>query len=342
MNDAAKPSEDLVKILGVLAEGGNLKTEQTQAAMSILLSGEASPTQIGAFLMGLRVKGETVEEISGLVTAMRAASLKVTPQRDDLVDLCGTGGDGSGSFNISTAASLVVAGAGCGVAKHGNRSASSLCGSADVLEALGVPIDLDAEGAAKAIDEHGFAFLFARTYHPAMRFVGGPRSELRFRTVFNILGPMTNPATVRRQLIGVYHDGLRDTMANVLKSLGSEKVWVVHGHGGLDELSISGPTKITALHSGQMHVFSITPEDAGLQSHKLSELVGGDASVNARILQEVLGGKKGAHRDAVLLNAGAAIVVAGAEKEITAGVGRAAESIDSGAALACLDRARGR
>jgi anthranilate phosphoribosyltransferase len=219
----------LQKALARLAEKQSLDSVEARGAMAELLAGKATPAQIGAFLMGLRLKGETVEEISGLVQGMRDAALKVETSRPDVMDVVGTGGDGSGSFNLSTAAALVVAGAGVPVAKHGNRSASSRCGSADVLEALGVKIDLSPEEAKMSLEEHGFAFLYARTYHPAMRHVAGPRSELKLRTVFNILGPMTNPAGVKVQLLGVFDTDLRRVVARVLKSLGSERVWVVHG-----------------------------------------------------------------------------------------------------------------
>ncbi len=330
----------LVDTLHCLAEGRSLNRVEAEAAMGALLSGEATPAQIGAFLMGLRFKGETVEEIVGLVQGMREASVKLKPSRDDAVDVVGTGGDGSGSFNLSTAAALVVAGAGIPVAKHGNRSASSLCGSADVLEALGVKIDLTPEEAARAIDDIGFAFLFARSYHPAMRHVAVPRGELKMRTVFNILGPMTNPARVKYQLLGVFDDSLRPVVAEVLRNLGSERVWVVHGDGGLDEISISGPTRVTAVEPDGDREFEVTPEDAGLDRHAIESLKGGDAARNADIMEAVLAGEKGAYRDAVILNAAGALVVQGGAADLREGSERAAEAIDSGGASRILGALR--
>jgi len=326
--------------LSLLGRGESLTSDQARAAMGELLAGAATPAQIGAFLMGLRVKGETVDEITGLVGGMREAAVKVSPRRQDVVDLCGTGGDGSGTFNISTAASLITAAAGAPVAKHGNRSASSLCGSADVLEALGVPIEMDPNGVERAIDELGFAFLFARTYHPAMRHVAGPRSELKMRTVFNILGPMTNPAGVRRQLLGVFDDALRPVMAGVLRQLGSESVWVVHGEGGLDEISIAGVTSVTVVDASGEREMEVAPEDAGLPRHDLAAIQGGDARANAAIIENVLGGSASPHRDAAVLNAGAALAVQGSAATLREGTEQAAAAIDSGRARELLDSLR--
>lgn len=335
-----EPRTSVVESLGLLAAGKSLPAEQAREVMGEILSGGVTPAQIGAFLMGLRLKGETADEITGLVQAMRQASVKVETRRRDLVDLCGTGGDGSGTFNISTAAALVVAGAGSPVAKHGNRSASSLCGSADVLEALGVPIELPPEAAARAIDEIGFGFLFARQYHPAMRHVAGPRGDLRFRTVFNILGPMTSPAGVKRQLLGVFDDAIRPLMARVLRRLGSERVWIVHGEGRLDEVSIAGRTRVTALEASGDREFEVVPEDAGLPRHELDTIRGGDARRNAEILEKLLRGQPGAHRDAALLNAAAALVVHGQAADLKEGVERAAEAVDSGRALRVVESLR--
>lgn len=334
------PAFALEDALALLASRESLSREQARSAMTRLLQGEATSAQIGAFLMGLRLKGETLEEITGLVEAMRDACVKIRPRRSRTLDLCGTGGDGSGTFNISTGASLVVSGAGGAVAKHGNRSASSVCGSADVLEELGVPLNLPREKAERALDEVGYAFLFAPQYHPAMRHVAGPRRELRIRTVFNILGPLSSPAGVKRQLVGVFDDSLRPIVARVLRNLGSERVWAVHGNGGLDELSIAGPTMVTEATEAGEREFEVTPEDAGLPRHPLESLKGGDARRNAEILQKVIRGEEGPHRDAVVLNAAAGLVVEGSARDLRAGVALAAEAIDRGAALGILEALR--
>jgi len=313
--------------------------------MAILLAGEATPAQIGAFLMGLRVKGETEDEVVGLVESMRAASVKIAPEREYLVDLCGTGGDGSGTFNISTAASLVVAGAGAAVAKHGNRSASSQCGSADVLESLGVPIDLSPDRVQLSIEKNGFGFLFARAYHPAMKHVAPVRGELRIRTVFNFLGPLTSPAGVECQLVGVSDDGFRPTLARVLERLGTRHAWVVHGEGGLDELTIAGATSVTEVGprvSGKASLkeLSIRPEDCGVESGSLEALQGGDAATNARIIEKILQGEPGPCRDAVVLNAAAALFVSARARDLREGAERARDAIDSGSAREVLEALR--
>lgn len=324
-----------------LAQKQDLNRGQARAVMDVLLTGKATPAQIGAVLMGLRLKGVEREEFAGLVEGMRQASLKVTPERDVLVDLCGTGGDGSGTFNISTAAALVVAASGVGVAKHGNRSASSKCGSADVLEALGIPIDLSPERATQCIEELGFAFLFARQYHPAMKHVGGVRQELKTRTVFNFLGPLTNPAGVKRQLLGVSDDSVRELLADASRLSGSERVWVVHGEGGLDELTIAGESHVTEATPEGLEEFTVSPEQAGLSRASLETLAGGDAKVNAEILEKIFAGETGPRRDVVLLNAGAALVVAGVRPDLRAAVECAAGAIDSGAAAELLAKLRG-
>jgi anthranilate phosphoribosyltransferase len=325
-----------------LAEGRSLDSAEARAAMAELLAGKATAAQIGAFLMGLRLKGETVDEITGLVRGMRDAGLKVKTSRPDVMDIVGTGGDGSGSFNLSTAAALVVAGAGVPVAKHGNRSASSRCGSADVLEALGVEIDLAPREAEKDLEEIGFTFLYARTYHPAMRHVAGARGELRLRTVFNILGPMTNPAGVKTLLLGVFDTGLRAVVARVLRSLGSERVCVVHGEGGLDEISIVGSTRVTSVSPAGDEELEVTPEDGGLERCSVEDIRGGDAQRNARIMESVLRGDAGPYRDAVLLNAAGALVVHGTAADLREGVQRARDAIDGGGALRLLDKVRGK
>jgi anthranilate phosphoribosyltransferase len=266
--------------------------------------------------------------------------VRVEPAREGLVDLCGTGGDGSGSFNISTTAALVVAGADVPVAKHGNRSASSQCGSADVLEALGVPIDLEPDAVKRSIEDIGFGFLFAPRHHPAMRFVGPSRKQLKLRTVFNILGPMTNPAGVTLQMIGVFDPAVRETMGRVLRQLGSERVWVLHGDGGLDEASIEGTTRVFAFDEDGEREFEITPEDAGIGRSPLSSLKGGDAATNAAIVEKILDGETGPHRDAVLLNAGVALVVSGKASDVKEGAMIAAEAIDGGGARRILEALR--
>jgi anthranilate phosphoribosyltransferase len=330
-------SERLRAALARVLSNASLSRAEARGAMEAILAGEATPAQIGGLLAGLRLKGETADEIAGFVEAMRAAAVPVAPGRRDLIDLCGTGGDGAGTINISTAAALIAAAAGAGVAKHGNRSASSRCGSADVLESMGLRLDLTPQESAAQIDALGFAFLFAPSHHPAMRHAGGPRRELGTRTVFNILGPLSNPAGVRRQLIGVFDDGVRARMVEVLQALGSERVWVVHARveaggreQGLDEISICGPTRVTALDRGRIEDFEVVPEDAGLARAPLESLRGGDAAANARALEAVFAGERGPHRDAALLNAGAALVIAGLAAALREGVERAAAAVDAG------------
>jgi len=334
------------RALETLASGSRLGTDGARFAMEAILAGAATPAQIGAFLMAMRLQGETPDEIAGLVQAMRAASVRLDPPCDDAIDLCGTGGDGSGTINISTGAALVAAAAGARVAKHGNRSASSRSGSADALEAMGIPIDLPPERARAAIDELGFAFLFAPSYHPAMRHAAGPRKELGIRTVFNILGPLTNPAGVRRQLLGVYEDRLRPLMAGALGALGAERAWIVHSRrpdgGGLDEIGLSGPTWVTALDRGSLRDMEIVPEDAGLARAPAAGLLGGDPTQNARCLEGVLAGARGPERDAILLNAAAALVVAGRARDLKEGAQAAAGAIDSGRAKALVEDLRRR
>jgi anthranilate phosphoribosyltransferase len=336
----------LREALGALAEGRELGRAGARAAMEAILAGEATQAQLGAFLMGLRLRGETAAEVAGFVEAMREASLRVECRFAAAIDLCGTGGDGAGTVNISTGAALVAAAAGARVAKHGNRAASSRAGSADVLEALGVPIDLDPAAAARALAEQGFAFLFAPRYHPSMRHAAGPRRELGLRTVFNVLGPLTNPAGVRRQLLGVYSDRLRGLLAEALLALGAERVWVVHspraGGGGLDELGLEGPSRVSAVEGGAVRELEVTPEDAGLARRPGADLRGGDAAENARRLEAVLGGERGAVREAVLLNAAAALHLAGLAGDLREGAARAAEAIDSGRARALLEELRRR
>jgi anthranilate phosphoribosyltransferase len=330
----------LAEAIGRIAAGGVLERGEARAVMDEILAGKATPAQLGAFLVGLRVRGETVDEVAGFVESLRAAAVPVRPKSQGLVDLCGTGGDGLGTINISTAASLVAAAAGAPVAKHGNRSASSLCGSADVLEALGVPIELEPTQIERSIDELGFGFLFAPRHHPAMRHVAGVRRELKLRTVFNLLGPLANPAGVRRQLLGVFADELRVLMGSVLSALGVEMAWIVHGDGGIDEVSLSGPTRVTEVDAKGRRELEVAPEDAGLARRPLTELRGGDARANAAAIESVLRGEPGAPRDAVVLNAAAALVVAGKAADLPEGAARASEAIASGAARRLLDALR--
>jgi len=287
--------------------------------------------------MGLRVRGETVDEITGAVTTMRAKMLGVKAPAN-AVDIVGTGGDASGSFNISTCAAFIVAGCGVPVAKHGNRALSSKSGSADVLQALGVRIDLNADEVGHCISDAGIGFMFAPSHHPAMKNVGPTRVELGTRTIFNLLGPLSNPAGVKRQMIGTFSKHWLEPMAQVLKNLGSESIWVVHGSDGLDEITTSGPTSVAALENGKIRTFEIKPEDAGLPRHKPEALRGGDAEHNAKALLEVLKGHASPFRDVAILNAAAALIVAGKAKDLKAGAALAAKSIDSGEAEGRLDR----
>ena len=320
-----------------VATGAALSREEAAAAFEQMMSGEATPSQMGALLMALRVRGETVDEITGAVSVMRAKMLRVQAP-PDAIDVVGTGGDASGSFNISTCAALIVAGAGVPVAKHGNRALSSRSGAADVLSALGVNIDLTPDQIGLCIREAGIGFMFAPAHHPAMKNVGATRVELGTRTIFNLLGPLSNPAGVRRQMIGVFSKHWTQPLAQVLKNLGAECVWVVHGSDGLDEITTSGPTSVTALEGGAIRSFEISPEDVGLATVKPESLRGGDAQANAKAVEDVLEGKKTPLRDIAILNAAAALVVAAKVKDLKAGVERATLSLDSGEAEGRLDR----
>jgi anthranilate phosphoribosyltransferase len=292
---------------------------------------------MGGLLMAMRVRGETVDEITGAVFAMRDKMLRVNAPAD-AIDIVGTGGDASGSYNISSCASFIVAGAGVPVAKHGNRALSSRSGAADVLAALGVNIELTPDKVGRCIQEAGIGFMFAPAHHPAMKNVGPTRVELGTRTIFNLLGPLSNPAGVRRQMVGVFSRQWVEPLAHVLKNLGSESIWVVHGSDGLDEITITGPTYVAALEKGAVRTFEITPEEVGFARQKPEALRGGDAAHNAKALLDVLKGVKGPFRDVALLNAAAGLVVAGRAKDLKQGVEQAAKSVDSGAAKACLDR----
>jgi anthranilate phosphoribosyltransferase len=328
---------DLKAAIGKIASGAKLTQEEAREAFGVIMSGEATPAQIGAFLMGLRLRGETIDEISGAVATMRDKMTKVEAP-PGAIDVVGTGGDGSGSLNISTASAFVVAGAGVPVAKHGNRNLSSKSGAADTLTALGVRIDIAPELIARCIREAGIGFMFAPAHHSAMRHVGPARAELGFRTVFNLIGPLSNPAGVKKYLLGVFSPDWVEPLANVLMGLGAERAWVVHGHGGLDEISPAGETSVAAIDNGKVRTFTIKPEDAGLKPRTTDEIKGGDAPYNAKALRAVLAGEPSAYRDTVLLNAGAALVVAGLAANLAEGARLAAGIIDAGKATDRLDR----
>jgi len=316
-------------------EGHDLERLEMQAVFAAMMDGEATDVQKCALLIALRMKGETAEEITGAALAMRERVTPLDVERDGLVDTCGTGGDGRGTFNISTLAAIVAAGAGANVAKHGNRAVSSSCGSADVLAALGVHIDLDAPRMAEVLRRAGIAFLFAPKLHPAMSAVAGVRRELGVRTIFNVLGPLTNPAFARRQVLGVYNDGLTHTVARVLASLGADHALVVHSRDGLDEISVSAPTHVCEVRDGEVRSYDVDPEGIGVRQHSIDELAGGDAAQNAAIARAVLGGEDSDHRarhDIVIANAGAACYVAGLAPTIRDGVELARDSIRSGRA----------
>ena len=321
-----------------LIAGADLDRAKMRAVMEQIMSGQATDAQIGAFLVALRIKGETIDEIAGGAEVMREKATPIVTVRPDLIDTCGTGGDDSGTFNISTTVAFVACGAGLAVAKHGTRSISSQCGSSDVLTALGVNVEATPEKVGECIDEVGIGFLFAIALHGAMKHAIGPRRELATRTVFNILGPLTNPAGAKRQLLGVFDGALTEALAGVLRELGSERALVVHGSDGLDEITLTGPTQVSELRDGQVSTRQIHPGDFGLQTVSAEALKGGDADCNARILRGVLDGEEGPQRDVVLLNSAAAMVVGGRAEDITAGLEVARESIDSGKARRALDR----
>ncbi len=311
--------------------------EQASQVMAEIMEGSATPSQLAAFLVALRLKGETAQEIAGMARVMREKALRVSVH-GLLVDTCGTGGDGKGTFNVSTTAAIVAAGAGLRVAKHGNRAASGQCGSADVLEALGVKIDLGPQGVETCIREVGIGFMFAPAFHPAMKYAAPVRREIGIRTVFNILGPLTNPAGAQVQLLGVPQAALGERMAQVLGLLGSQRALVVHGEDGLDEISLTGPTRVWELKGGSVVSYTIAPEDAGLSRVPLHALKGGTAQENAATLRRVLQGGDGPIRDVVLLNAAGVLLAAGKARDLRDGVRLAAQAIDSGAALKKLER----
>ncbi|MDO8878544.1 MAG: anthranilate phosphoribosyltransferase [Pseudolabrys sp.] len=330
-------ADDFKSLIAKVATGASLTRDEAANAFDRMMSGEATPSQMGGLLMGLRVRGETVDEITGAVTTMRAKMLGVKAPAD-AVDVVGTGGDASGSYNISTCAAFIVAGCDVPVAKHGNRALSSKSGSADVLGALGVKIDLNADQVGRCIRDAGIGFMFAPAHHPAMKNVGPTRVELGTRTIFNLLGPLSNPASVKRQMIGTFSKHWIEPMAQVLNNLGSESVWVVHGSDGLDEITTVGTTSVAELKDGKIRTFEVSPEDAGLPRAKPDALKGGDADHNARALLDVLKGRPSAFRDVALLNAAAALIVAGKAKDLKEGVALAAKAVDSGEAEGRLDR----
>jgi anthranilate phosphoribosyltransferase len=329
--------DDLKSIIAKVATGATLSREEAASAFDRMMSGEATPSQLGGLLMALRVRGETIDEITGAVSAMRAKMLKVKAP-PNAIDVVGTGGDGSGSVNVSTCAALIVAGAGVPVAKHGNRALSSRSGAADVLAALGVKIDLSPVQVSRCVTEAGIGFMFAPAHHPAMKNVNPTRVELATRTIFNLLGPLSNPAGVIRQMVGVFSRQWVQPLAQVLKNLGSESVWVVHGSDGLDEITLTGPTFVAALENGAIRSFEVSPEEVGLKRVAGEALKGGDAAANAAALRSVLAGQPSAYRDVALLNAAAALVVAGRAKDLKEGLALGIQSIDGGAAAERLKR----
>jgi len=327
--------DDLKAIIGKVATGAALSREEAISAFDAMMSGDATPSQMGALLMALRVRGETVDEITGAVAAMRAKMLRVSAP-PDAIDIVGTGGDGSGSVNVSTCAAFIVAGLGIPVAKHGNRALSSRSGAADVLGALGVRIDLTPTQISACLKRCGIGFMFAPTHHPAMKNVGPTRVELATRTIFNLLGPLSNPADVRHHMIGVFSRHWVEPLAQVLHNLGSKSAWVVHGSDGLDEVTLTGPTFVAALANGRVTSFEVSPEEAGLTRCQGADLTGADAASNASALQAVLDGRPGPYRDVALLNAAATFVVAGRAATLKEGVDLGIGVIDSGKAAAKL------
>ena len=337
----------IIEAIRALVEGRDLTRLEAAAGMEAIMSGGATPAQVAAFLTALRMKGETVEELIGLAEVMRLKAARVRTRseveaaltgtdREMLLDTCGTGGDASGTFNVSTATAFVVAGAGVKVAKHGNRSVSSLCGSADVVETLGINLDLPPAKVAQCIDEVGIGFLYAPLLHTAMKHVGPARREMGIRTVFNVLGPLTNPAGANAQVIGVYARGLVETLARVLAELGTIRAFVVHGADGLDEISTTGESWIAEVHEGVVRARTVRPEDFGVPRASIADLLGGDRAENAEIIRRILSGEPGPKRDMVVVNAGAALVAGGRAKEFKEGVQQAQQSIDSGSAMGKL------
>ena len=330
-------SDKLKPLLAKVADGTTLSAEEAEAAFDIIMSGQATDAQIGAFLMALRVRGETVDEITGAVRTMRAKALAVKAPAG-AIDVVGTGGDGSGTYNISTAAAIVVAACGVPVAKHGNKALSSKSGAADVLAALGVNLDADLALVEKSISDAGIGFMMAPRYHSAMKYVGPARVEMGTRTLFNLLGPLSNPAGVKRQFTGVFAKDWVEPLAKVLGNLGCEAAWVVHGADGLDEMTTTGPSFVAQLKDGEITTFEVTPEDAGLPEAKPEDLKGGDAATNAKALNAVLDGDPGPYRDVVVYNAAGALIVAGKAQDLKQGCAMAAAAIDDGKAKETLEK----
>ena len=328
---------ELKRIIQKVSTGATLTDEEIEAALDIMSSGAATPVQMGAFLMALRVRGETVEEITGAARLLRSRMLTVNAPAG-AVDIVGTGGDSHGTYNVSTCSAIVAAGAGIKVAKHGNRSVSSLSGASDVLTALGVKVDVGPGIVSRAIVDAGVGFMWAPMHHPAMKQWAPVRAELGIRTIFNLLGPLANPAGVTRQVLGVFDRMWVEPLAHVLKNLGAEHVWVVHGADGMDELTTTGPSTVAELKDGDIALFEVVPEDAGLPRAKLADLKGGDAKANAEAIRVLLQGEPGPFRDIVLLNTAAALIVAGRASNLADGVERAARAIDEGTAATALDR----
>lgn len=345
MNDDSKSSvapgataEGMKQGLTKILEGRHLEQAEARDLMTSIMGGEATPAQIGGLLMALRMKGETVDEITGFAEAMRGQGGRILTNGSNLLDTCGTGGSGIHKFNISTASAIIASAVNVRVAKHGNRSASGRAGSADVLEALGVNIHLNGEQARQCLDDIGICFCFAQVYHPSMKHAAGPRKELGVRTIFNMLGPLTNPAGADRQLLGLYDRSRTPMIAEVLNRLGLKRALVVASHDGLDEISISAPTQVSELRGGEVRTYDIDPRDMGLPLHKLDAVLGGDAVQNAEIIKRIFQGERSAYRDVVLLNAGACIYVSGFADSIADGVVMAARAVDSGRAAEKLNQ----
>ena len=328
---------DFKSYLATIADGGVLTPKDAEGAFTLIMNGEATPAQMGAFLMGLRMRGVTVTELTAGASIMRAKA-KMVAAPADAIDIVGTGGDGAHTYNISTAAVLVVAGCGVTIAKHGNKAASSKSGTADALSILGLKLDIEPDAIERCIKEAGVGFMFAPAHHTAMKYVGPVRAELGIRTIFNLLGPLSNPAFVKRQTIGVFDKRWVEPFAEVLRNLGSEKAWVVHGSDGLDELTTTGPTFVAELDNGKIRTFEVTPEEAGLKRATLKDLRGGEPAYNAAAITRLLDGETGPYRDIVLLNSAAALIVAGRVSTLKEGVEMAAQAIDSGAAKKSLAR----
>ena len=331
------PQLDMKRIIGLVAEGGHLSVDQTRRAFDIMMSGDATQSQMGALLMALRLRGETVDELTGGVMTMRDKMTKIDAPAS-AIDVVGTGGDRSGTYNVSTAAGIVVAGCGVPVAKHGNRAASSKSGATDVLESLGVNVECDFSLTRKSLWEGGMCFMFAQRHHGAMRHVGGTRVEMAIRTIFNMLGPLSNPAGVNKHLVGVFSKEWVEPLAQVLKNLGSQHVWVVHGSDGLDEITTTSSTFVAELKNDEIKTFEVTPEDAGLPRSDGEALKGGDAKTNALAIEALLDGRKSSFRDITLINAAGALITSGEIDNLKDGVAMAANAIDTGKAREILDK----